>query len=405
MERIILQQLKFSIIILFIFFESLSASTDWTIIVDGSGSMKGFYKSGEIQSLVTETESKIKESGYTVESKTFIHNWVTSKEHDIVPFEMQPTRYGNFTDLELTYEDMLKLDSKMIILITDNLMATTELGNTMKFYNKLSNDTVKSVYIVPKIMKYQDKNGTILQKGVLIYGLLLDSAQSKQFSTIKNIFSENELLLIKPITDKDIVLRGSNIKKNRPNAYIGKDGKLQPVAYRKYMVNKKNRIKFNFSLGSDLPHVHITGVSSHGDTVKVKITNLNIYSSNKKLTLQQEGVVTPDQLQGTLKRGEENESMYVAKIDFIPSLNWSISDAWSMVKFDWSRLDFAGMKLHLNFDVEIDVPPSCFSLSNEFNNQFFTKDPNELGKIYSDTDILRIINTKNVPINLHIESN
>lgn len=398
----ILRWLKFSPLFLVLVCGNLLAKEEWTIIVDGSGSMKGFFKENEIQNYISKLESKIKAKGYKSSSKVFKHNSRKTFEHGLYPYNPNIQEYGNYTDLNILFDDIVKLDSRAVIVITDNLMSTpSEMGATKQFYSRLSSDDVISLYVIPKLFNFK---GSKSKKGVLVYALLFDPTFETQFKDVKDFFSSEELLLIKPITEQEIIIKGLAEGKNKPNAAIGKGGILQQIKPLVYRLDKKNRIKFNFSLYSNLSHINISAISDEGEQVTLGITNLKLLTNNKKVSIKKSGNVTPSLLQGNLENRKENSNVYVATIDFIPRLNWDITDVWSMVNFDWSSFSYSKIRMKTLFDIQIDVPSSSLSLSEEFSSRYFTTDPEEAGKIYSDTDILRMINTKNVPIELHIES-
>ncbi len=404
MKKFILQWLNASLLLSLLISGNALANDDWTIVVDASGSMKGFFAENEIQNYVSHLENKIEKKGYKQSSKMFRHNLIKKIEHGIYPFNpnIKGREYGNFTDLNILYDDLLLLKSKAVIVITDNLMATTtEIGATEKFYARLASDDVKSIYIVPKLFKFK---GSKLPKGMLVYAILFDDKFENEFKDVRTFFGAEELLLVKPLTNQEIVLKGVNPKNNPPNAVIGKGGVLQPNRNVIYQMDSVNRIKFNFSLSSNLSHVKINGKSSKGDEVHVGITDLKILTNNKNVTIKRKGLVTPDLLQGNLESKKSNNSIYEAKIDFVPTLTWGLSDAWSMVNFNWSNFAYDQIKLKTSFNINIDVPSSCFSLTKDFNDRYFTKNKNESGKIYSDSDILNMINTKPVAIKLHIKS-
>jgi predicted RNA-binding protein YlqC (UPF0109 family) len=385
-----------------VFSGNLIAKDDWTIVVDGSGSMKGFFQENEIQTYVSQLETKIKAGGYRTSSQMFIHNSKKKFEHGLFPFEPAIKKYGNSTDLNILFDDMLKLDTRAVIVVTDNLMSTpSETGATKQFYERLSSDKVESLYVIPKLFNFK---GSKSKKGILVYAILFDPSFKSEFRTVKNFFSSEELLLIKPITEKEIILKSLAKGKNKPNSIIGKGGELIQIRPLIYQIGKKNRIKFNFSLYSNLSHINIAAKSVDGEPVSLGIENLKLLTNNKKVTIKKSGSVTPRLLQGNLENGQTNSNIYVAEIDFIPTLHWGISDAWSMVNFDWSSFSYTNIKMKTSFDIKIDVPSTSLSLSDNFNNRYFTNNPKEAGKIYSDTDILRMINTKNLPIELHIES-
>ena len=383
---------------------STFASTDWTIIVDGSGSMKNFFLAKEIQNYVSDLENKISTAGHSNESKMFIHNPAQGKglKHEILPFNPNIKKYGQSTDLNILVDDMMKLDTKAIIVVTDNLMDTpSAIGATKEFYARLSSESIKSVYIVPKLFNFR---GSKEKKGILVYAILIEQSFINEFKDVKSFFGAEELLLIKPITDQEIILRSIAKGKNNPNAVIDSDGYLRPSRKLVYQMNKKNRVKFNFSLSSNLSHIKISDKSTNGDEVQIGINNLKILTNNHNMSIKKMGEVTPNILQGDLEYQKENSSVYVAKLDFVPTLSWGITDAWSMANFDWNAMEYSKIKMKTTFDIIVDVPPSSFSLSEAFSQKYFTDDRNVRGKIYSDTDILQMINTNRVKIELHVES-
>jgi len=378
-------------------------SADWSIVVDGSGSMKNFFVAGELQAYISQLKQKVeKDNSVKLDVLSFLHfNSNGRFEHRFVQYTAKPNIYGSHTDLEQAFVDIAAKNTKAVILITDNLASTPdEKSNTKSFYSRLIDDKVKQVHVVPKFFAFSGKSQ---KSGVMIYCFLFDDSFSYQFSQIRSYFGAEELLLIKPITNKEIKLMSSEYKQNKPNSII-KNGFLKPITSNMFNLNKKNTIKFNINLRSELPHIKINSKGADNSEVNLSLRNINLSSNNQLVKFHlHEGSISPKLLQGDLIPGNTSSTVYESKIVFSPKLNLSFSNIWKSTSFSWSNFAFRDIRFNVSSCLTLNVPPKCFALTDEYKNRFFSNRI-EAGKIFSPVDLVEFINSKNVDIDLMIES-
>jgi len=401
MAKLIWQWFSFSLC-LFVCVSDLKAA-DWTIVVDGSGSMKNFFAAGELQTYITQLKQKVEKGISTnLDVLIFLHlNRNGNLDHKMVPYSTTPAVYGSHTDLEQAFVDIAAKKPKAVIMITDNLASTPdERSNTKSFYSKLTDDQVKKVYVVPKFFAF---TGNQQKSGVMIYCFLFDDSFSYQFSQISSYFGADELLLIKPITNKEIKLMSSEYKQNKPNSII-KNGVLKPITRKMFNLNNKNTIKFNVNLRSELPHIKINSKGADNSEVNLSLRNINLSSNNRLIKFHlHEGSISPNLLQEDLVHGTPNSTVYESKIVFTPKMNLTLANIWKSTIFNWSNFTFKDIKFAVSACLTLNVPPKCFALTDDYKSRFFSKTA-EPGKIFSPVDLIEFINSKHVDIDLLIES-
>lgn len=393
---------------IFLLFPSIlqSKQKDIGIIIDGSGSMRGFYNTGAIQNYISKVKSRVSNITSNYEMKYFF-------EKQLIDYKGKLTKWGQNTYLDTAYDNLMKKKYNIVILITDNLQDTPrESENTIEFYKKLSKDEVKKLYFIPKFLNFKNSryNG---KKGILTYVLLFDDKSEKEYEDITNIFNDEEKLLIKPITKNEIEIIGTDDEREKPNAKIVGNGNLIPFSKRRYpniQFGKKNKIRFNFMLSSKLNHIDIGNNDLSDRGVKLGVSFPNLHTKDKAISKAMKhknnyGVITPPHLVGALHSNGKNNEVYSADIEIEPILNWGVDNFWELSDWDWSKFWFKNYKILIYFNIQMDVPPKYFSLTNSYKNQYFTNNKNVKDKIYSPTDIIRYINTNNVDINLEVSSN
>jgi len=120
------------------------------VLVDGSGSMEGFFRSN---SIYTFSQKIIKAFSYPVEARVFV-----SPTPDTVEFlpatEFDVSKMGSYTRLKKALQKTLEEASDFIILITDNVPTGED---DTGFIHLLSAPLVKAVWVIPYITDYDGK--------------------------------------------------------------------------------------------------------------------------------------------------------------------------------------------------------------------------------------------------------
>jgi len=429
----ILLKLIFSIIAIFIFSKAIS-SQSIAIAIDGSGSMRGYFKAGSLEKYIDDKYEKFvsffpSDSNGKVDKIFFINK-------EILPYEPAPRTMGDITVLDISFKKILAKKYDIIFLITDNVQDTEEDSiTTVAFYKELAKEEIREVNVAPELL---DFNGNVIlrdysvphtgKRGILSYLILINDNYRSYYYKFLSLFKEN-VLLIKPITNKNIKIIG--VRQNEidvvkqsvmnllskcsgayskiilPNVEIVSNGSIVPYDKENppsFSLDKQNLLNFFFSLESILEHINIGNDNNPCDReIKLEVNNLTILPKRLKdkiffNNIKTLGKIAPPSLIGSLKKNETYKYYYYCEVRFGPfEYNWNLLDFFQYLRFN-------SIKLKMNFDITLTVPPNYFSLTEEYRNKYFTNDINEYNKIYSPVDLVQFINTEPVIINLKLYS-
>lgn len=148
---------------------------DSLVVIDKSGSMRGFYETGSLESFYNDIREELKKSWLSSNVRLFgfsIKGLVPYKKFtDIIP--------GGDTLIDKAMEDALSRKPDVILMITDNIQdpGTPQPGDITKFYSLLKKEIVEWVFIFPLKMPF---NGWIYnigdwkgERAALLYAILL----------------------------------------------------------------------------------------------------------------------------------------------------------------------------------------------------------------------------------------
>lgn len=193
------------------------------LLLDGSGSMTGFFTTGQIQelhSLLGEVYGGSGDSYYFV-------------DYDLVPASQEPTSFGGNTYLKNALDRALAQQPAPAILwlVTDNQPSsgnqTSSDQDIAQFYESLRSEVVKRLYFFPLRLNfrgtlYRDDGHTVLTpnyegpRGLLVYALLLDERAREEFERSTEKFQsgfqkrgagETRRILIKPLEQDTVTAR------------------------------------------------------------------------------------------------------------------------------------------------------------------------------------------------------
>jgi hypothetical protein len=193
------------------------------ILIDRSGSMEGFFETGQMQAVQSLLQDL---SGAEGDSYYFI-------DTDLVPVSQSPTNFGGDTYLRNALDRALAQQPAPTILwlITDNQPSvgnqTASDQDIAQFYDRLQSDAIKRLYFFPLKLDFEGKlyrnDGHQLlaahyegQRGLLVYALLLDPLAQAEFERITQEFQtrfrpsgSNELqrILIKPLEQDTVTAK------------------------------------------------------------------------------------------------------------------------------------------------------------------------------------------------------
>jgi hypothetical protein len=430
---------------LFLFFFSVCAITDLSassaVVIDASGSMRGFYITGSIHDFIDEIaqRSRIEDAGLL-----YFH------EKELVSYKKNiDLRWlGNSTWLDIAFSNAKEKGFKSILLITDNLQSTgDDTDDARSFYRSLASEDVEKVYIVPKFL---DFNGFIDmpdgnkvryrgERGILCYLIKLrdemgGTETDSQFNNMLNVFTKEELLLVKPITQNEISIVG--VKKEeeesvnaalirsvsecnfdvegikRPNVAIERNGKItvyDPKFAPVFHFDKKNSLQYFFNLKSELNHINIgkdDNPCDDGIAMSVSDLLLSPLSRNGERFFRRRpdgsagmtGQIIPPHFVGRMDSGQTSKTYYYVEVQFGPyKIPIGINNFHRYIS--WSPVPVG-----ISMNIKLSVPPDYFSLTPDYRNRFFTDDVNEFRRIFSPVDIVAFINQESVDIYLNVSS-
>lgn len=306
-------------------FESEAATVE--ILVDGSDSMRGFFETGSLQSLVENLARNASKGGVILEQSVFVSSPVgagykiQTRKRDyrtfVRDFERGQAGFGELTLLDVAFEGRNQ-KTDILFLVTDNIQSEPESQeNTEKFYQKFTRSTCQRIYILPRILSFDGKvfyarnrfesltafrtaliraNGVDAfdfssfvegsteyyaryrgKRGLIVYAIQLSDAKEDEnaYRQILLAIGKDKVLLIKPIDDQQIEISGveqlgTASLGNQPNMRLEvstSPPSLVPfdmVNPPLFRLNQRNLIRFYFRLSSKLKHVNIGKPKKNG---------------------------------------------------------------------------------------------------------------------------------------------
>lgn len=217
---------------------SAAAQTDrktQLVLIDGSGSMAGFFKTGEIDRLHEILRGQPGSATYY-----FVDEALSSTS---------PVVFGEHTYLDSALSHAISERSSIIWMVTDNQPSVSTHGSQSeedlnRFYGQLGSDAVKRIYLFPLRLRFQGtlytETDAVLQRaydgprGLLLYALLLDASAQDAFEEavnrteqrLRQVFDDNlRGIFIKPLRQNTITSRLAPGKGFRPvgEGIVGRD--------------------------------------------------------------------------------------------------------------------------------------------------------------------------------------
>lgn len=377
-----------------------SGAAKHRILVDGSGSMRGFFSTGKIRDLhgvIREHDSRNVESYYFVNEEL--------KQFDQVEDEPKGRYetvggFGGRTVLAAALANTLAERSgpTIIWLVTDNQPSAgsdTESDQDLeRFYEGLRASRVKRIYFFPLRLAY---NGPLYRsdgvslltdsysgpRGLLVYALLLDEAAREEFERAVKSFQErlgrfvgrNEFrsFLIKPLEQDTVtgkLLPGEKFIIDG-NKVIGGD----------FEEGKPIHGEFKLELTSQLGQVNIDGANI--EVTPGKFTTQDFVESEPSF------VIKPNTI-NSFKAGPENKKEFAITMDFPGVHTRRGFTSW------WHSMSTKRGTLEGEVQIAITLPPQNLNVIPETATQFSTTrdiylsaDPEVQKRIYRLDDLMR----------------
>ena len=151
-------------ICLFLISSDVNATIEF--LIDGSGSMKGFFDAGSIQVLIDSLSNTASKAGISYTNKVFVSkrsengefkNTKLNYERFLLQYQHNQKPFGSHTLLDIAFEQRDPL-ADILFLITDNVQSDKETeGNTDKFYRQFNASCVKRIYILPQLLDFRGR--------------------------------------------------------------------------------------------------------------------------------------------------------------------------------------------------------------------------------------------------------
>ncbi|MDD2423039.1 MAG: hypothetical protein PHG34_02335 [Candidatus Cloacimonetes bacterium] len=400
-----MNKLKITLLAIFLFLACATLlANDIAILVDGSGSMRGFAESGSIQQVLEVFQSAISESGLS--SSTTLFYCVADKKN--ISYEALPslgqlsssTFYGKYTVLDVP---LIEYSTKhpAVIFITDNVDNSTGEISTDRFYHSIQNtETMRQLSVIPLIRSFSGKpyvsgqsyyNGN---RGMMAYMVIYEDNYDRYKDLGDRLRKDGlELLHFFPITADHLKIgrpkeadSGYTLQSEGQKYILTKNQKMQLA--RSIATGKPNDIAFSFDLSSQYDHFYLKK-----DT-KVKIVNLKIVTdSGEHIPIKASSSISPTRLLNDLNPDGVTQSFKgVITIKPEPTL-------WQEFK-----LVFLRPNIHVSFDILLEAQENGLSLTPGFESEYFTENPLTLDKIYSKNDLLSFINPYSNKIALSVQN-
>lgn len=351
---------------------SQDAAPSEAVLVDASGSMKGFfYKgAGQAESWMGWLEQQISREQPGVEKLYFID------EESLTP---SVGRYGNNTFINSAFTKIVARNQRPSIVwfVTDNQPSSpagkaASDDDLRRFYDNLQSDAVKRIYFFPLRLPYSgdlylfDENDTPRtypnyngNRGLVVYALLLDDAAAEPF---ERAVAEVESRL----AANDAAVRGVRAKPL--------DRDFASLAVRqgeRFTVTNEGVVGENFSVGEPIVgNFFVDLTSTHGE----------IEISKAKLTVEPVGfesgdftesnivpVVTPDEIENF---APQNTRTLTINLRMEPV---QIS-SWLNVATIMRTLNENEGYIRGNIRLRVRVPPQNFKLVSQLTSTYSAGD-------------------------------
>lgn len=402
-----LSKIVFSLIIVF----SCIPAFGLIFLIDGSGSMEGFAKTGAIKQQVEEISEIAGEGSNLSQINLFTTNdalTVNTRDiqisdlNNVLNFRGKDTLLGAMANQCLTGGK-----PGSYVILTDNVQDDRRnQGNSKEFYDQLlCSNVINSVDISPRILKFDGNpyRGPLSQyrgdAGLIIYFVNVGSDQKAKNSNIrllKGLTNQGYTLFhIRPITSTHVQLNSPKGSKGRFKIYSEKGkyylklrddgkGKSGPVL----KIDTKNIIDFSIIMESHYPYIGIApNTSVDIENFRINCPDMNLKFAKPKIS------VDPSKLPKALEEG--GKQMFNAKIGLKPTDPSFIQRIASM---------FNPKRGVVSFDMVLGTSQNSIYMVGKTRNEFFTDNAAVYNKIYSSVDIISHFNPQNNKITFNVEN-
>ena len=373
-----------------------------SIQVDGSGSMAGFDNSAELGTLVDVLEKECERAGMPSETVFFV-----STRSDTVAWRdaerFQKTKaWGGYTNLEAAFNTGYDR-APIVMMLTDNVQAASDL-DARALYACFARDTIEVLRAIPLKRRFAGvlsnplpdrgrdelrrlnpnaeiqfrSDGRLYYKGMKGFVLYLFLTQARYRSQYEHLVATlqkegMEPMAMKPIDDAIILNRGA----------------IRPIVV---SLDKRNQLRFNFTLESRLEHINIEPSESENSDVRFKVQSPQVHARRveDRMLLGRRsshyGRVSPPTLIDTLSSAAEHTSVYTCLVHFGP-FRPGHQNFWEYL----SLARIGPVPADYFFSVAIEIPPHSFRMTQAYKERYFTDQPGVLDRIYTPADLIQYL--------------
>lgn len=375
-----------------------------SIQVDGSGSMAGFDNSAELGALVKGLEKACEQAGMPSETVFFVSTRSdTVAWHDAERFQ-KTKAWGGYTNLEAAFNTGYDR-APIVMMLTDNVQAASDL-DARALYACFARDTIEVLRAIPLKRLFAGglsnplpdrgrdelrrlnpnaeiqfrSNGRLYYKGMKGFVLYLFLTQARYRSQYEHLVAAlqkegMEPMAMKPIDDTIILNRGV----------------IRPIVA---SLDKRNQVRFNFTLESRLKHINIEPSKSENSEVRFKVQSPQVYARRvedrmllgRRSSHSGRGRVSPPTLIDTLSSAAKHTSDYTCLVHFGP-FRPGYQNFWEYL----SLARIGPVPANYFFSVAIEIPPHSFRMTQAYKGRYFTDQPGVLDRIYTPTDLIQYL--------------
>ncbi len=342
------------------------AQAPQTVYVDRSGSMRPYYSSGLVQSIVEPLRRSVEGPLAEYAFSTEVAPVPSLDAIDSLPF-------GNLTYLDRVITSSERQHTPISWIITDNIEDTGEAGNTERFYAALRSPEVRRVTVFPILSAPG-------HPGLLVYALLFDAASEGVYDRTLAAFARSgaavlrtQPLRMKPV-DRDTVEVTS-----RSLAPLTRRG--GPKVYETGApIEQAAEVRFK----SRFEHIEIVDSALRVLEAAPSFGPASLLEPERR-----ELHISPDRIRALLP-GDETTQVYKLTVDLGRlSLKHNLATWW---KAAWGA---SGEEAALDLKLGIDVPKQNFRLTPRFLNQYSASTveaARATGKVYAIDRLLSDVN-------------
>ena len=342
------------------------AQAPQSVYVDRSGSMRPYYGSGLIRSIVEPLRTAVGGPLAEYAFSTEVAPAPSLDAIDALPF-------GNLTYLDRVITNSERQHTPISWIVTDNIEDTGEAGNTERFYAALRSAEVRRVTVFPILSAPG-------HPGLLVYALLFDPASEVVYDRTLTAFAQS----------------GAGVLRTQPLRMKPVDRDTVEVASRSLAPLTRRGGPKVYETGTPIEQAAEVRFKSRFEHIEIVDSALRVLDASPSFgpgsllePERRELAITPNRIRA-LGPGDETAQVYKLTVDLGRlSLKHNPAAWW---KAAWGA---SGEEAALDLKLGIDVPQQNFRLTPRFLNQYSASTveaARATGKVYAIDRLLADVN-------------